>query len=253
MRTALRIAIALVTCLSPVPPALAQEKEPPRIKTGSGFPSGKRAPRSDVSVSVRLEGLPKDQSAGLLDALLTWKREVFVCATCPASSHGPADCTACRAPMAKKEDATVVARARLEREYLSVHVRPHHWIALSELDALVTARGGKVQRAGFRIPPHAQLVVRGGTEKDAGRLRGALVDRDLVAAATTRFEPDGNLLVVRTKLIDGESLQVAAIEELLGLMRGELRLEDVRWATYCPECGKEPSGSTTFAVCSKRP
>ncbi len=245
----LAIAVALAAA-----PAQAQDDDSPAVKESGGVAgrSGKKVPRSSVSVSVDLEGLAAERAADLADALQALQRERFQCATCPAAEYRAGDCTSCGTPLVKAGESAVVARAKLEgdRSYLSVTVNPHHWIALSEIEAMVVERGGKVRRADFRVPTYARIAVRGGAEKDAARLRGALIDTKLFPSASVSFEESTGLLWVRPKTQESSPVTLAGIDEMLTKMRGELRVDGVEWATYCAVCGKEPARSGHFATCN---
>ena len=233
------------------PPAAAQDDTPPDSGGSSAPRSGKRVPRSKVPVSIPVEGIPADDVTALLEQVRQLEQDVFTCGTCKAQSRVDGACARCEGEELEKTGTTTVfAKAELgvDRRFLTVTLAPHHWGSLAELAAILEPSEARIKRGEFRLPTHARFSVRGVEgEKGAKRLRSALVDLKVFPSATVVAIPDSDAVWVYPKH-ESPGVKVAELEEVIGKMRGELVVEDVQWAAFCPVCGTRPASEVGAPV-----
>lgn len=254
-----RVALALAAVALPAP-AVAQD-EPPDQGGGVGeviggeavTRPGKKVPRSQVPVSVRVEGVTAESANALLESIRTLRHEVYSCPSCPLQTRRAGTCERCGVDLEPQEPSEVVARVELsvDRRFLSITLQPHHWGSLAELDALAQNVGASVRREEFQLPTHSRLCFADVDETKARRLRGALVDLEVVPAVTVVPDHDG-IAWLLPKVDPPGSTTVGDVEEALAKMSATYRLADVQWAAYCPECGTRPTSEMGNPACKPK-
>lgn len=253
MPSVARLVLALLFLVPLCGQALGQEDGPPSLGGATGPRTGKRAPRAEVPVNVPLKGLDQEHAGAFVAAVQGLTHPLYVCAGCEQKSREGGTCPRCEGERQAQEPTPTVARVNLtiDRRSLAVTVRPHDWIGLGELDRLAREQGAEVDRATFRIPTYARISVTGGGEKDALRLRSTLQDLKVFSALSVTYDEASGLCWIQPRPDEDSAVTLAAVEEALGKLPGELAVEDVLWAGYCPDCGREPSAKVTDPTCRR--
>lgn len=235
--------LTLLVGLSASATGLAQDEGEVPVDDGGSSPivSGKASPHTRVPVSVPIEGVTPENRTKLTSSVIALRHPVYRCPTCELQDRRSGPCEHCDVPREEAEPTEAVDRAEVavDRRFLTVTMKPHHWGSLRELEGLVGEVGGRIRRAPFVLPHFSRILVSGlEDEKAAKRVRYALTDLKVLGSATAIPGPEaGTFWIIPKRFKDDVTL--GSIEEALAKMRGTPTVADVQWAAYCPVCRKE--------------
>ena len=220
--------------------AVAQDDQDPVPDPGAGSSiprGGKKAPRTNVPVTITIDGVSPESAVKLREEVLKVAQGLFTCPSCQTRSREAGKCSRCETDLVEAEDTPLVMEAKLtiDRRFMTVTLNPHHWGSLSEFDLLLKQVGGSVRREPFLLPDYARILVSCEKPISATRLRTALVDLKTFPAVSVDVNPDGKSAWVTPRSLSGPT-SVGAFQEALSKMSTKYVVEDVQWAAYCNVC-----------------
>ena len=221
-------------------PAEGQDKRRGK-DSESNVVTGQSGARSLVPVNVSIRGLDSRNANSATEALRGLKHETYHCARCAAKTHLSGKCGGCASEgsLSLVESTHVFARVGMstDRGRLIVTVTPHHWASLQELTRTLSGVGASVERGKFRLPGNCRVKLRGVAPQHAPRVRGALVDLKILDRVIVTAGDNGIWIVP----LQESEVTLAEVEEALSRLNPDYGVEDVQWASYCPQCGRVPT------------
>jgi len=204
---------------------------------GSNIVTGKSGTRSLVPVNVSLVGVNQKNAAAIREGLSSLRHNVYACSRCAVRTHHAGECSHCGegAELVLVESAPAFNRVGFstDRGRLIVTVNPHHWASLVELSEVLARSGGGIDRRRFQLPRHCRIKVKGVEPQHASRVRGALVDLEVLERVIVTSDDRGIWIVP----LEESRVSVAQIEEVLEKLNPGYEVEDVQWASFCHPCG----------------